>query len=204
MAKLKGPLFSLGASQQIGKALVYFPWKGLNVVREHVIPANPNTTGQQTQRGYLTDAVAAIHTAQGLTDHPLWALDIAAYALYGSTFPTPRTWFNTIVKNWLDQHVDGLKGGIFYHAFITPGVDLVYVRMWMAGDSVNGITAGAIWYGTSKTALVNSISCTGAELVAGKDVVGLTTGVRYYFQYRPTVHADWLGVRSGIYYAVAG
>ncbi|KKM06256.1 hypothetical protein LCGC14_1745880, partial [marine sediment metagenome] len=53
MAKLKGPLFSLGASGQIAKALVYFPWKGLNLVREHVVPSNPNTTGQVTQRGYM-------------------------------------------------------------------------------------------------------------------------------------------------------
>ncbi|GAH96000.1 unnamed protein product, partial [marine sediment metagenome] len=37
MAKLKGPLFSLGASQQLGKALVFFGWKGLDVVREYVI-----------------------------------------------------------------------------------------------------------------------------------------------------------------------
>lgn len=28
-------------------------WKGINYVREYVIPANPNTVAQQTQRGYV-------------------------------------------------------------------------------------------------------------------------------------------------------
>ncbi|GAI75819.1 unnamed protein product, partial [marine sediment metagenome] len=46
MAKLKGPLFSLGASGALGEAVVYFPWKGLNVVREYVIPSNPKTDPQ--------------------------------------------------------------------------------------------------------------------------------------------------------------
>jgi len=40
VSKLKAPLLSLGASGQIGKSLVFFGWKGLDVVREYVIPSN--------------------------------------------------------------------------------------------------------------------------------------------------------------------
>jgi len=50
MAKVKGPLFSLDARGQIAKTLVYMGWKGIADVRKYVIPANPNTAAQQTQR----------------------------------------------------------------------------------------------------------------------------------------------------------
>ena len=46
MARVTGPLFSLGASGQIGKALVYSVWKGLPYSRRYVIPENPRTVKQ--------------------------------------------------------------------------------------------------------------------------------------------------------------
>jgi len=50
MAKVKMPLMSASASGKIANSLVYFTWKGLDVVRSYVVPSNPNTTSQQTQR----------------------------------------------------------------------------------------------------------------------------------------------------------
>lgn len=68
MAILKAPLLSFGASGKIADTLVHFTWKGLNVVREHVIPANPRTAAQQTQRGYWGAAVSAWRTYYIETD----------------------------------------------------------------------------------------------------------------------------------------
>jgi len=59
MTKLHGPMFSLDARGQLGKAIVYSIWKGINYARKYVIPFNPNTAAQQTIRGYFTLAVAA-------------------------------------------------------------------------------------------------------------------------------------------------
>lgn len=56
MAKVEGPLFSLAASGQVGKAIVFFPWKGRHVVRGYVKPANPKSTVQ----GYIRVALSAI------------------------------------------------------------------------------------------------------------------------------------------------
>jgi hypothetical protein len=84
---------SLGAAGQLGKALVFFAWKGLNVVREYVIPANPRTTLQTTQRGYLTAAVAAVHDAQADDTNPLASLDAQAYALWASVVQRATTWW---------------------------------------------------------------------------------------------------------------
>jgi len=50
MAKLTGPLMSLGARGTIGKTLTFGSWRGIPTARQRVIPANPNTTGQQTSR----------------------------------------------------------------------------------------------------------------------------------------------------------
>ena len=105
MAKLRGPLFSLSASGAIAKTLVYFGWKGLKVVRQWVMPTNPDTDAQKIQRAYLTAAVAKIHAVMIQAAHALIADDKAAYAALASIFATPRTWFNQICKMWLDVKV---------------------------------------------------------------------------------------------------
>lgn len=199
MAKLKGPLFSLGASQKLGDALVYFPWKGLNVVREYVIPANPNTTKQQTQRGYLRAAVAMIHLCQGLAANSFAAADAQSYALLGSLEPTPRTWFNTICRQWLKQKVAGLLPILMTGGSCTPGSLKLTLKMAWRTES-SDISNGNIYWGTSKSALINILACTAGALLAGKDIPGLTKGVKYYCQFRPTLPVGFIGSDSGIWY----
>ncbi|MCX6743527.1 MAG: hypothetical protein NT116_04795 [Candidatus Parcubacteria bacterium] len=50
MARVTGPLYSMSASGKLGDAMVYFGWKGLNVVRQWVKPANPMKAAQGDQR----------------------------------------------------------------------------------------------------------------------------------------------------------
>lgn len=199
MAKLKAPLLSLGASGQVGKALVFFPWKGLDAVREYVIPANPRTTAQTTHRAFLTDAVAAIHAYQGEAAYDFSEEDIASYALLGSLQPTPRTWFNTVVRQWINQKVAGLVPGVWGEGVITPGDGKLTVKIRAWPESGN-ITSNYIYYGTSKTALVNRITCTLAEILAGHDIPGLTNGVKYFVQVRTHNPVNARGCDSGIYY----
>lgn len=197
MAKLTGPFFSLGASGAIAKTLVAFPWKGLNCLRKYVVPANPNTQPQQDQRGYLRDAVAAVHAAQGYAAHPLGSTDISAYALWASTIQAAMTWFNQAVRNCIDQLVDSLSPDIFCGGSTVAGVDTLTVSVW----SWFGVaTAGSFHYGTTKTSLINTFP---AQVVGNHyfaDITPLTTGVKYYWQFRPTAPAGAVGQRSGIYY----
>jgi len=205
VAKLKGPLFSLGASQQIGKTLVYFSWKGLNVVREYVIPANPKTTAQTTQRGYLTDAVAAIHAEQALAALPLNALDVRAYALWASVVQAATTWFNQLVRHFIDITILGKTPAIFREGVSTPGTDKIHVTIYC--NEINGvdITAATFYYGTSRTALIHSVAAglTPVALLADADLSPLVTGVKYFWQCRVDTGENCEGVKSGIYYAVA-
>lgn len=50
MAKPTGALLSFGASGTIAKTAVFASWRGRQYVRRHVIPANPNSSGQQLTR----------------------------------------------------------------------------------------------------------------------------------------------------------
>lgn len=75
MAKVTGPLFSMSASGKLGNAIVHFGWKGLNVVRQYVIPANKMSLTQGSNRIFLGGtgrAVGKIHAvsafAQKLID----------------------------------------------------------------------------------------------------------------------------------------
>lgn len=199
MAKLKAPLLSLGAAGAIGKSLVFFPWKGLDVVREYVVPANPKSTAQGIQRDYVKDCVAAIHTAQGLASNWFKETDMIAFANWASIFATPRTWFNQIVKNWLDQRVDGLRSAIYRDVTLVAQDKAVWYRVWYTADGDNNITAGNIFYGTSKTALINSVVASVGDGDRVDNIIpNLVNGTKYYFQFRPTLHEDFVGSRSGI------
>lgn len=204
MAKLTAPLFSFAASGKLADTLVFMGWKGLNNVRKYVIPSNPQTTAQNTQRGYLGDAVDMVHAAQAEAVDPLDSADQMALSALGSLEATPRTWFNTQVKMYIEQHVAALKGAIFRNITLTPGVDKVTVQGTFTKEGANDITAVNIKYGTSPTNLIGTVAATKAELAAGKDVTSLVTDVKYYFQIQPTAHADFVGMNSGIYNAVAG
>lgn len=67
MAKTTAPLLSFGGSGQIGKTQVYSKWKGVNYARRYVIPANPNSSGQQLTRNtfkYLSAYIKLAGTNQ--------------------------------------------------------------------------------------------------------------------------------------------
>ena len=202
MAKLKAPLLSLGASGAIGKTMVFFGWKGLDVVREYVIPSNPQTTGQTTQRGYLTEAVSEIHKAEAVEHTPLKERDKIAYSLYGSTFPTPRTWFNQIVQRWLVAKVQGEVPQILTNAAISdPAAGEITIAL---SNQQVGAQAGYFYAGTSKTSMPIRVNADGVAAVQEGIFTGLTSGVKYFFQFRPTkVSDDRYVARSGIYNWVA-
>lgn len=209
MAKLKAPLLSLGASGAIGKSLVYFSWKGLDCVREYVVPANPKTAGQNTQRGYLTAAVAAIHAALGLAAQPLDENDRSAYALKGSTYPTPRTWFNQICKFWIDVKVAAKVPVIYRSGGVgDKTADSINLWVYISEETGSQLANGSFYFGTSKTSLIHAKAgdFTPGSMVelADEDCSAfLTAGVKYFWQFRPLSTDPCAGAESGIYYFTA-
>jgi hypothetical protein len=197
MAVLKAPLLSFGASGQIAKTVVYFPWKGLNVARKHVVPSNPKSVAQVAHRALLTAAVLEIHNAMVYAVHPLNSADKSAYSLAGSLHPTPRTWFNEAAKIMIDAQVDAqtysaiVDGTTVYLAPTTATVALFAVK--------NAAHTGFIKYGTSKSALLSSIAADIAAHTFTGTLTGLTLGVTYYWQWQATPVAGKTVLKSGIY-----
>ena len=187
MAKVKGPLFSLSASGQIAKTLVYGDWKGIDVVRKYVVPANPNTAGQQTQRGYFGAAVEDWHT-EGFT-----AIDVAAWNLYALALKVAQSGFNVFVK---------LKTLCFVKEWNwSKLVDCLITNITAAGSTVTitGVVAkvAKLYIGTSKTSMFTEF--TGVD-TAGEyvfTVINLSATTKYYFYIKNTSAED--DGRTGIY-----
>jgi len=59
MAKVTGPLLSLDASGSVAGAMTFSRWKGVNYVRQRVIPTYKNTTLQGKIRKIIHDASIA-------------------------------------------------------------------------------------------------------------------------------------------------
>lgn len=209
MAKLNAPLFSFKASGKLANALVYFGWKGLNVVRSYVVPANPKTAAQTTHRAYLTACVAAIHAAQGLAAQALNEADQIAYAALGSTRPTPRTWFNEIVKLWIDCKILADIPIIYHEGVVSDKTaNSINISIQISEETGSQLAAGKFYFGASKTNLIHSKV---GAIVAGDCVnltdedcsAFLTAGKKYFWQFRPDAADPCEGADSGIYYFVA-
>ncbi|MBA7519771.1 hypothetical protein ES705_11865 [subsurface metagenome] len=190
MAKLKAPLLSLGARGAIGKTLVYFPWKGINAVREYVIPTNPQTDLQIDQRAFIKEVVPLLHTQMTDDTDPFDAADKSAYLWLASLSKTPITWFNALCQAWLKAGVAGKIKVFFAHQLATPASGSVTISAQMVKKTADAFpTTANVRWGNKKTLLLNSKDCgvitDGAisiELTVVTD--GLVAGTQYYFQIR--------------------
>lgn len=192
MSIVTAPFFGFKARGQIGKSLVYFGWKGLNVVRTWVKPANPNAPDQQVQRGIFADAVAMWQNIL----FPFVALDVQMWNFLAGLSADPLTGFNNFMKMFIDTTILGNTPQKFYNATLS----LVGPATFTVAVSHNVSSADVtLWYGTSPTTLINSQARTEGGVAGGTStflVAGLTTKTIYYFQVKGTVGE--LGSFSGI------
>jgi hypothetical protein len=107
MAKVSGPLFSLEARGKIADAVVYFPWKGLHVVRQWLAPANPQSADQGDQRlicGALGRATSVVGTANA------FAAEVRTYMDAGLTWPSA-------IAKWMIDNI--VNDGTAWDALVT-------------------------------------------------------------------------------------
>ena len=174
MAVLTAPLFSFGAAGKLGGALVYFPWKGLKVVRSYVIPANPQTSAQTTQRTRMTDAVQEWH------DESYSVADVSAWNRLAGIAAKIMSGFNRMVQIFIDEDILGSTW--------EPINTMVASAVGANGFQINvtKISAGNIpncLYGLTPTALLTTVALVDQT---GNDwevtLAGLTPNTLYYFQ----------------------
>lgn len=190
MAKLKAPLLSLGASGAIGKALVFFPWKGINAVREYVVPANPKTAGQIAQRGHLEDAVDEWHGAD------YTASDVTAWNRLAGVAAKIMSGFNRMCQEFINEIILGNVWCRLYGVTV-PVVGANNIDAWC--KKVSGGNAPTIHYGTRKTHFPGSEVCVDqfGDSWRGR-LLGLSADTLYYFYFSVgTSETDF--ARTGIY-----
>jgi hypothetical protein len=113
MAKVNGALFSLGARGKFAKTMVYMSWKGIDDVRQYVIPANPKTAAQTTQRGHLAYAVEEYKSL------PFNTIDKQALSIWASTEARPMSGFNKFIKEEIDMLIKGWTPNPAYKFAVT-------------------------------------------------------------------------------------
>ncbi|MBA7545531.1 hypothetical protein ES705_37900 [subsurface metagenome] len=209
VAKLKGPLMSLGASGSIAKTLVYFPWKGIPVVREYVVPSNPKTALQTAQRGHFTSSVGLIHAAMADATNPLASLDQVAYAALAAAKGRIITWFNQAVKLCIDVSVAGPVACVYSDmTFTTKTAGAIDLIVYLNEETPSSLVAGKFYFGSTKTNLIHAkvgtvVAGVSVALVAEDCSAFLTAGVKAYVQFRPDAADGCEGADSGIYHFVA-
>lgn len=172
MAKVEAPLFSFGARGKLGDALVYFPWKGLKAVRTYTVPANPNSAAQQTQRSYMTNAVADWH------DIGITAADVTAWDRHAATLPRQMSGFNSFTKDHINLQVGGDTPEMGFDITPQDDGDGTFSATIEEGGSA---TAVNLKWGSSPTSLINTDTCsetsnvweaTPADDVSGQTIYG--------------------------------
>lgn len=106
MAKVTGPLLSLDARGSVAKTIVFSAWKGINYVRQRVIPTYSNTAAQADIRELITEASQAWFSETS----PIDSAYKAAYnvAAEGRAYSGFNLFMRDCVgKNWVGSAYDG-------------------------------------------------------------------------------------------------
>lgn len=186
MAKVTSPLFSMGATGQLGKSLVYMVWKGINDVRSYVIPANPQTAAQQTQRGYFTTAVGLWHSVA------LNAADKTAMNTWAAQAASPRSGFN----QWVDAIVTALKLAHTWnsiYAIVVSAIGAATFHIACTGVTAHTYT-GKI--GLTPSTMNTTFAVTNTAGALSADPAGLIASTVYYWYIDDTTASE--DARTGI------
>jgi hypothetical protein len=176
MAKVVSPLMGMKASGQLGKTLVYFSWKGINCVRTHVTPANPNTAGQQGARTKMANANDAYHAA-GLT-----ATDIDGWRRFAGIAASPMTYFNRYIKS----HIDAVNNSETWVSMNTDATDsTVAGQIDFSIDCATGKSLSVRW-GTSESYMPNSNALSEDAGTYTYSAEGETEGSIVFYQFYQT------------------
>jgi len=175
MAKVIGPLMSLSASGKFAKTMVFLAWKGIQNVRQYVIPANPQSAGQTTQRGYLASAVTRWHTV------PLQTADLNALNVLSSIQAKPMSGFNVFCKEIITNLIAGETNNEIDDFTITTNTGGAVEFTFNA----NAVETIKLRWGYSPTVMPTEVACGNGgappALYTGA-IAGATVGDDVYFQ----------------------
>jgi len=99
MAIVTGPLFSIDASGQFAKSLVFGKWKGINTVRRYATPGGDTTARQAFVRDTFSKAVDMYHSLSG-KDQEAWNR---------RALGTPMSGYNLFIRSVMSNLTAGVN-----------------------------------------------------------------------------------------------
>ncbi len=175
MAKVTAPLLSFTASGKLANTIVAFTWKGISVMRKYVVPANPQTADQTTQRGYVTSCVSA------WKNYFTAALGRAAWNRWALNAPSPMSGFNGFMSQAL-KLIGADPDGSWCNTAAAIAGNLVEFTVLNLDDGTAGDEAGnfEIWVGDTVSGMTLSESVAiAASKVTGTTDLGDAGDVKY-------------------------
>jgi hypothetical protein len=118
MAKVTGPFLSLDARGTVAKTLTASVWKGVNYMRQRVVPANPQTFKQLAIRQLITDASQAWKLGSTVGSVVINATYKAAFdaAAAGQAY----SGFDLFIKNSVAINYDSAVSPYYDGTFVAP------------------------------------------------------------------------------------
>lgn len=153
MAIVKRPLLSGDARGQIGKSLVFLGWKGIQTARSYVVPANPKSVLQTSQRTVFKSAVEDYHSAL------FNAVDNEGLKLITSLQSSPMSQFNFFVKKYTLLTNDSKTPAIVSVNSITEDASNYIVTLYISEN-----VAGSLYWGYNSRVLIDEITFTPQQL----------------------------------------
>jgi hypothetical protein len=160
---------SLNATGSLAKSIVFAGWKGIKYARQYIVPANPNTSGQQTQRGYITAAVALWHSIL----YPLNTLDKGNLDRGANNSGVTMSGFNLFTRNYTKSKVAGATPNQIYD---TVEASLNHNGPQITAKSVASVTTVKLRWGVSPTAMLNLVTRTEAAAAGTTHTFDLAAG----------------------------
>lgn len=170
MAKVTGPLQSFAASGKVAGSLVFFGWKGVNCVRQFVIPANPQSTNQGDVRIYLGGTGKAVGKINASSAFHQQLIDLGLV-------PAGQTKQSYLVKYILDNYLTDatayaselaeLTGHTSYSDFQSSADDLTLVEFDLDYATVDPYDKALGLFLLAKAAI--ALSFTGTPYVTDLD-----------------------------------
>ena len=195
MAKLTGPLFSLGASGTIAKTITFGKWKGIPTARQRVVPSNPDTTDQQTQRGFFATCVSFWRGfLTGVDGKSSWNTDATASGKAQSGF---NAFTSAAAKLQAVDNDASMVIGLTSSAVDTVTFDTLNIDAGDTGDEAGDFTLNV---GSTTTQMLDSytVAIVAGELIFDIDADYDAADV-VYCQVIKTSGALTAAKRSGIY-----
>ena len=163
MATLHAPLLSFSASGKIAKTMVMQKWKGLNVARQYVVPANPQTAAQTTQRALMASVVASFR------NYFTNVLGRGAWNRLATASGEAMSGFNAFSRNAIGM-AKTVVAAAFGNVCTAKAGKLAEVVVLKLSDGTAAVEAGnfEIWYGSKPTSLLlhESVAIAGGKVTA--------------------------------------